>query len=312
MDATHHWPFAREYSIWNTAVTALQFWMADLEPQTLSNAMEWVYTAFFCSTSAQQLWNISEEILFGCFVTTLNDTSEWDLALEDKGYDNGSESLNILTPLCRTPCLYHVSTSENLSFGPATPLTHWAHSPHWHSSLSSTCCHLTFSNDDSSSADTSPLHGRTEQSSLVEQQMAWHLTDDSFQGVTSEHEEEEECFPTAPLNDDIWMEEPVPDRHLCIHEQSQLHGLCPYPCPYSLDQLCPTPEYAPAPQYMELSDIINFPDVMTTTSDEDIPSLEDAFRLWIWTVVCINFATHWTPHAWNRINTFVNTDTLCN
>ena len=34
MDATHYWPFAREYSIWNAALAALQFWMADLEPQT--------------------------------------------------------------------------------------------------------------------------------------------------------------------------------------------------------------------------------------------------------------------------------------
>ena len=33
------------------AVAALQLWMADLNPQTLSNAIEWVYTAFFCSSS---------------------------------------------------------------------------------------------------------------------------------------------------------------------------------------------------------------------------------------------------------------------
>ena len=124
MDATHYWPFAREYSIWNTPVTALQFWMADLEPQALSNAVEWVYTAFFCSTSAQQLRSISEEVLFGCFVTTLYDAFEWKLALEDEGYDSGNESLNIPTPLHRTPCLYHISTSENLFFRPATPLTH--------------------------------------------------------------------------------------------------------------------------------------------------------------------------------------------
>ena len=40
VDATHYWPFAREYFIWNVAVTALQFWMTDLNPQTLSNAIE--------------------------------------------------------------------------------------------------------------------------------------------------------------------------------------------------------------------------------------------------------------------------------
>ena len=53
MDDTDYWQFAREYSTWNAAVAALQFWMADLNPQMLSNAIEWVYTAFFCSNSAQ-------------------------------------------------------------------------------------------------------------------------------------------------------------------------------------------------------------------------------------------------------------------
>ena len=123
MDTTHYWLFAREYSMWNTAVASPQFWMEDLNPQILSNAIELVYTAFFCSNSAQQLRTISEEVLFGHFVTTLNDAFEWELALEDEGYNSGS-SLNIPTPLCRTPHLYHVSTGENLSFRPATPLTH--------------------------------------------------------------------------------------------------------------------------------------------------------------------------------------------
>ena len=47
----------------------------------------------------------------------------------------------------------------------------------------------------------------------------------------------------------------------------------------ALDQLHPTPEYTPTPQYMDLSHIFDFPDVMTTASDEDIPSLEDVLRL---------------------------------
>ena len=103
---------------------------------------------------------------------------------------------------------------------------------------------------------------------------------------TDEEEEDEEHFPTALLNDDI------PDRHLCIHEHSQ-HDLCPYPCPYSLDQLHLTPDYTP--QYMDLSDIFNFQDVITTTSDEDV-------QLWI--------------HSWTLINCairdiFTSTDKLC-
>ena len=97
--------------------------------------------------------------------------------------------------------------------------------------------------------------------------------------TSAEEEEAEEHFPTAPLGDDIWMGEPVPDRHLCIHEHSQPQYLCPYPCPYSLDQLHPTPEYTPTPQYMDLSDIFDFLDVMKTGSDKDIPSLEDVLEL---------------------------------
>ena len=53
--------------------------------------------------------------------------------------------------------------------------------------------------------------------------MACHL-------ISIDIEEKEEDFPTAPLNDDVWMEELVPDSHLCIHEHSQ-HSLCLSLCP---------------------------------------------------------------------------------
>ena len=45
---------------------------------------------------------------------------------------------------------------------------------------------LTFEYDESPSTDGRQLHGRTEHSSPVEQHMAHHLTDDSFQDTTSE------------------------------------------------------------------------------------------------------------------------------
>ena len=125
------------------------------------------------------------------------------------------------------PLLY---TEHHLSFGPATPR---AHSPHWPDNLNTVHHHLTFEEDDDSSIDSNQLHD-------------CHLTS----ADKEEEEDDEEHFPTAPLNDDVWMEEPVPDRHLCIHEHSQ-HDLCPYPCPYSLDQLHLTTDYAP--QYMDLS-----------------------------------------------------------
>ena len=54
MHATDYWAFAHVYSIWNAAVAVLQFWTADLDPQTLSSTTE-VYTAFFNSDYAQHL-----------------------------------------------------------------------------------------------------------------------------------------------------------------------------------------------------------------------------------------------------------------
>ena len=86
----------------------------------------------------------------------------------------------------------------------------------------------------------------------------------------------EEYFPTVSLDDNVWMEEPVPERHLCIHENSQ-HDLCPYLCLYSLNLLHLTQE--DTPQYIDLNDIFEFPHVIVSASGDDIPSLEDILRL---------------------------------
>ena len=102
-------------------------------------------------------------------------------------------------------------------------------------------------------------------------------TDDSFQDTTAE----EIDFSTAPLDDNIWLEDLVPDIHLCVHEQSQPHYQCSYSSPYGLDLPHSAPEDAPSPYHemMDLCDISDLQDVMTTTSDEETPDLEDIFRL---------------------------------
>ena len=64
------------------------------------------------------------------------------------------------------------------------------------------------------------------------------------------------------------MEE-IPDRHLCIHEHSLPNVLCPYLCPYS--------DYQASSYYetLDLSEISEFEDLMTTSSNEDILALND-------------------------------------
>ena len=122
---------------------------------------------------------------------------------------------------------------------------------------------------------SSPLHERAEPSSLVQCHINYHHTStpriyDSFQHATAEDED----FPTAPLDDDIWLEDSALNRCLCIHEQSQPHFLCSYPWPCRLEDT-PSPYY----EIMDLSDISDFQDVMTTTSDKEIPDIDDVFEL---------------------------------
>ena len=82
-------------------------------------------------------------------------------------------------------------------------------------------------------------------------------------------DEEEEDFQTVILDDDHWTTEEIPNRHLCIHEHSIPHSLCPYPCPYM--------DYTSTLYHntLDLSDISEFKDLMTISSDEDIPALDD-------------------------------------
>ena len=123
MDPVDYWPMAREYSVWNAAIAALQFWTADLKAHMLRRAIEQIYNAFFYSTSMHLLCQQSDEILFSHSMTTLNATFESKLALEDEGYESSSKNFNISIPLRRTSKIHHISSVENASFDtdPVTP-----------------------------------------------------------------------------------------------------------------------------------------------------------------------------------------------
>ena len=144
MNTTDYWLMAREYSVWNAVVAALQFWIADLEAHVLSSAIEEVYTAFFYSTSAHILHQQSDKILFGHFATTLNATFESKLALEDEGYESGSENFNIPTPLQRPSNIHHISSIKNASFDPIPVTPHSSREFH----LKPVCRRLTYSSSD--------------------------------------------------------------------------------------------------------------------------------------------------------------------
>ena len=118
MDTADYWPVAQEYSIWNATIASLQFWTEDLNPVTLGIATEHVYTTFFYTS--QTLCQQSDETLFGCFVIALNAAFTQQLSLADEGYESGSDTLDLATPLPKTPCIHHVYSLEHASFNPVT------------------------------------------------------------------------------------------------------------------------------------------------------------------------------------------------
>ena len=247
MNITNYWLMAREYSIWNATIASLQFWIADLDPVTLSRAIEEVYSAFFHSTATHTLCQQSDEILFGHFVTTLNAAFEQQLTLADEGYESGSDTINLHTPLRKALRIHHVSSMEHASFNPNPVMLQNT----FQTLPRPVCRWLSFSSSDDS--DTSEDISPTARTTPAGTQVCL--------------EEEEEDFQMVPLDDEHWTAKEVPNRTLCIHEHALPHGLCPYPCHY-VSYLIPS--YADS---LGLSDISDFKDIMITSSNEDVPAL---------------------------------------
>ena len=274
MDPVNYWPMAREYSVWNATIVALQFWTADLEAHILSSTIEQVYNAFFYSTHTCMLHQQSDEVLVGCFVTTPNATFESKLTLEDEGYNSGSKNFNIPTPIRRTSKIHHISSVEHASFDPDPLMPH--STAIRESNCKPVCRHLTFSSskedDDDALMDKIPSPNSTlavQYHIDASQQSASKCILNIYVTLEAEKEDMEEDFQTVPLNDEHWDMEEIPDRPLCIHKHALSHELCLYPCPYV--------NYQTSPYYgrLDLSNISEFEDIMTRSSNEDIPPLEE-------------------------------------
>ena len=87
--------------------------------------------------------------------------------------------------------------------------------------------------------------------------------------VYSNSSDDEEDFQIVPLDDKNWTSEETPERTFCIHEHGLPHNLCQYSCPYDSNN---TPSYMDS---WDLSDISYYEDYMVTSSDEEIPGMEE-------------------------------------
>ena len=248
METADYWLMAREYSIWNATIASLQFWTEDLDPVTLGIATECVYTTFFWTSTSHTLCQQSEETLFGHFVIALNAASTQQLLLADEGYESGSDTIDLPTPLQKTPHIHHISSLEHASFNPVN---------------TTPCSTVTITPCSTPQTPTRPVHQCLSFSSDTDH------TPDSTSACSDSSDEEEEDFQIVPLDDEHWTSEEVHERPFCIHEHGLQHNLCRYPCPYGRND---TVSYMDS---LGLSDISDYEDYMVTSSDEELPGMEE-------------------------------------
>ena len=216
----------------------LQFWTEDLNPVTFGRATEHIYTTFFYTSTSHTLCQQSDETLFGCFIIALNAAFNQQMLLADEGYESGSDTINLPTPLQKTPHIHHISSMEHASFNPVT--TTPRSTPQTPPRPVHRC--LSFSSVDNYTPDSTP--------------------------VCSDSSDEEEDFKMVPLDDEHCTSEETPERTFCIHEHGLPHGLCQYPCPYNNN----TNSYMNS---LDLSDISDYEDYMVTSSDEEILGMDE-------------------------------------
>ena len=205
MDTADCWPMAQEYPIWNATIVSLQFWTEDLNPVTLGIATECVYTTYFYTSMSHTLSQQSDETLFGCFIIALNAAFTQQLSLANEGNESGSATIDLPTPLRKTPCIHHVSSMEHTSFNPVT----------------TTPC-------STPQTPPRPVHRCLSLSS------ADNYTLDSTPVYSDSSDEEEEDFQMVPLDDEHWTSKETRERPFCNHKHGLPHNLCQYPCPYEI------------------------------------------------------------------------------
>ena len=154
-------------------------------------------------------------------MTSLNAAFESKLALEDEGYEGGSENFNIPTSLRRTSKIHHISSVENASFDPdpVTPCstgTSQSHCRPVHRGLT----YSSSEDDDDTPTDVIPSPDSTPQVQYHADALLQPSSKYTLNAYVNLEEEEEEDFQTVPLDDEHQGMEEIPDRHLCIHEHS--------------------------------------------------------------------------------------------
>ena len=271
METAEYWPMACKYAIRNATITSLQFWAEDLDLITLGIASQCVYTTFFWTPTSHMLCHLSEDVLFGCFVIELNAAFTQQLSLADEGYESGSDTSDLPTPLQKTPHIIHISSMDHASFNPVGTVPHTTPC-----STVNTTPHSTITATHHSTVTTTPHRTPQTPDRPVCQCLSFSSNSDQDPDSTNctpvysdSPDEEEEDFPMVPLDDKHWTSDIVPERTFCIHKNGLPNNLCQHPCPYG------NKDTVSCMDSLDLSDISDYEDYMVTSSDEELPGMEE-------------------------------------
>ena len=205
METAEYWLMVWEYSIWNAAIASLQFWAEDSNPVTLGIASEHVYSTFFWTPTSHTLCQLSEDVLFACFVIALNAAFTKQLWLADEGYESGSDTNDLPMSLQKTPCILHISSMDHASSNPVSTTPCSTVTTTHHSTVTTTPCSMP------QTPDRLVCHCLSFSSNTDH-------TPDSTPACSNSSDAEEEDFPMVPLDDEHWTLEIVPQRTFCIHK----------------------------------------------------------------------------------------------
>ena len=239
------------------------------------HSLRTIYTTFFWTPTSHTLHQLSEDVLFGCFVIALNAAFTQQLSFADEGYESGSDTIGLPTPLRKTPCIHHVSSMEHVSFNPAhtTPCRTVPLTPSRFPQMPTRPVHhhLSFNSDSDQDPDSTSVHSNSSDDDQDLDSTSVHSNssdDDQDLDSTPAYSDEEEDFPTVPLDDEHWTAKLVPERIFCIHGNCLPNNICQHLCPYGNNKTV---------SYMDsLSDILDYEDyVMTTSDDEELPGMEE-------------------------------------
>ena len=246
METVDYWLMACEYAIWNAAIASLQFWAEDLDPVTLGIASECIYTTFIWTPTSHMLHQLSEDVLFGCFVIALNAAFTQQLSLADEGYESGSDTNDLPMPLQKTPLILPISSMDHASFNPVstTPC-----------STVTTTHHSTVTTTPYSTVTTTPCSMPQTPDRPVHQCLSFSSdtdhTPDSTPACSNSSDVEEEDFPMVPLDEEHCTLKTVPERTYGSND---------------------TVSYMDS---LDLNDILDYEDYMVTSRDAELLGMEE-------------------------------------